>query len=137
MENKFKVGDRVRITADMERPYYMWVEKGDIGVIVEGESSKGFECVKIDGCANMDYVCVESNYLEADTTYDPKTAFLSDLAAVLRKHNANIWMDSYGFDADFLRIDLEGAEKQSFEVENGVINHDEEIKIQPLNPNWY
>ena len=46
-------------------------------------------------------------------------------------------MDSYGFDANFLRIDLEGAEKQSFEVENGVINHDGEIKIKPLNPNWY
>lgn len=101
MKKEFNIGDRVRVVADMERPYYMWVEKGDTGVIVEGESSKGFECVRIDGCANMDYVCVESKYLEADATYDPKTAFLSDLADVLRKHNAviNVSWNNY-FDAD-------------------------------------
>lgn len=90
MKNEFNIGDRVRIVADMERPYYMWIEKGDTGVIVEGESSKGFECVRIDGCANMDYVCVESKYLEADATCDPKTAFLSELKGLLEKYGAEL-----------------------------------------------
>ncbi len=90
MKKEFNIGDRVRVVADMERPYYMWVEKGDTGVIVEGESSKGFECVRIDGCANMDYVCVESKYLEADATYDHKTAFLSELKGLLGKYNAHL-----------------------------------------------
>lgn len=90
MESKFKVGDRVRVVTDMEQPYYMWVEKGDAGVIVEGSPVKGFECVKIDGCANMDYVCVESKYLETDATYDPKTAFLSELKGLLEKYGAHI-----------------------------------------------
>lgn len=46
-------------------------------------------------------MCVESKYLEADATYDLKTAFLSDLADVLRKHNAviNVSWNNY-FDAD-------------------------------------
>lgn len=90
MDKKFKVGGRVRIVADVEQPYNMWVEKGDTGVIVDGKPADGFECVKIDGCAGMDYVCIENKYLETDATYDRKTAFLSDLADVLRKHNAMI-----------------------------------------------
>lgn len=108
-QKTFNIGDRVRIVADMEQPYYMWVEKGDTGVIVEGKAAKGYECVKIDGCANMTYVCVESKYLETDVTYDPKTAFLSDLAAVLRKHNAviNVGWNDY-FDTDKSpRIDMD------------------------------
>ena len=115
MGSKFKVGDRVRVVTDMEQPYYMWVEKGDAGVIVEGSPVKGFECVKIDGCANMDYVCVESKYLETDATYDPKTAFLSDLAAVLRKHNAVInvsWNDYFDTDKSPM-IDMEIMFKDS------------------------
>lgn len=106
MEKKFNIGDRVRVVKDMEQPYYMWVEKDDAGVIVEGSPVKGFECVKIDGCANMDYVYVESKYLETDATYDPKTAFLSDLASVLRKYNAEIiggGFDGYG---DYLQVRL-------------------------------
>lgn len=110
-QKTFNIGDRVRIVADMEQPYYMWVEKGDTGVIVEGKAAKGYECVKIDGCANMTYVCVESKYLETDVTYDPKTAFLSDLAAVLRKHNAVInvdWNDGWqADDAKYPLIDMD------------------------------
>ncbi len=93
MESKFKVGDRVRVVTDVEQPYYMWVEKGDAGVIVEGSPVKGFECVKIDGCADMDYVCVESKYLETDATYDPKTAFLSELKGLLVKYHARFEVD--------------------------------------------
>lgn len=89
-KNRFKAGDRVRIMADVEQPYNMWVEKGDTGVIVDGKPAAGFECVKIDGCAGMDYVCIENKYLETDATYDRKTAFLSELKGLLEKYNAQI-----------------------------------------------
>lgn len=100
MEKNFNIGDRVRIVADMERPYYMWVEKGDTGVIVEGKAANGFECVKFDGCANMTYVCVESKYLKADATYAPKTAFLSELKGLLEKYDAEISAYAVGYDGE-------------------------------------
>ncbi len=89
-KNKFKAGDRVRIVADVEQPYSMWVEKGDTGVIVDGKPADGFECVKIDGIANKGYVCVENKYLETDSIYDSKTAFLSELKELLEKYDAKI-----------------------------------------------
>lgn len=96
MKNKFNIGDRVRVAANIEQPYYLWVEKGDTGVVVEGKPANGFECVKIDGAAYMNYVCVERKYLETDTTYDPKTAFLSELKGLLEKYNASIMLDAKG-----------------------------------------
>lgn len=118
MEKKFNLGDRVR------SKFY-----GIVGTITEIDTD-GY-ILKPDADDDM---------WIADTDvepYDPKTAFLSELKGLLIKHNADIWMDSIGFDDNFLRIDINGAEKQSFKVENSVILHDEEIKIEPLEPNWY
>lgn len=84
-KNRFKAGDRVRIMADVEQPYNMWVEKGDTGVIVDGKPADGFECVKIDGCAGMGYVCIENKYLGTDETYDRKTDFLTRLSELMRE----------------------------------------------------
>lgn len=87
MENKFSIGDRVRIKAD-EIKHNVSSEKGDLGEIV-GIAYNGYVRVLFDdrvkGCTFVD-----SNDLELAEPYDPKTAFLSDLAAVLRKHNAVI-----------------------------------------------
>lgn len=111
-ENKLKVGDRVRIVADVEQPYQMWVEKGDTGVLVDGEHADGFECVNLDGCANKSYVCVENKYLETDAIYDPKIAFLSELKKLLEKYGAEIELLSYDLDTTQL-----GITSDDFEVE--------------------
>lgn len=106
MESKFKVGDRVRVVENVRNPYNMWIDKGDKGVVVEGKPIDGFVCVKVDGCTQMEYICIEREQLEIDTAYDPKTAFLSDLASVLRKYNAEIiggGFDGYG---DYLQVRL-------------------------------
>lgn len=120
MESKFKVGDRVRVVTDMEQPYYMWVEKGDAGVIVEGSPVKGFECVKIDGCANMDYVCVESKYLETDATYNPKTAFLSELKGLLEKYDASIYVDFNQSDEIYTTTIAVGEDSVKYNYTDGI-----------------
>ena len=129
MEKKFEIGDRVMCT-----------DNGALGVITSIDIDPmgvcdGYTVLFDDG--EETWICADMVVHSDEPPYDPKTAFLSELKGLLEKYGADIWMDSYGFDANFLRIDLEGAEKQSFEVENGVINHDGEIKIKPLNPNWY
>lgn len=106
MDKNFKVGDRVRIVADVKQSYNMWVEKGDTGVIVDGKPAAGFQCVKIDGCAGMGYVCVESKYLETDATYDCKTAFLSELKELMSKYHAHFEVD-FATQATYLVIGKE------------------------------
>lgn len=99
MENKFEVGDRVKIVADEQPGHKLTLEKGDVGEIV-GIAYNGYVRVQFDervkGCTFVD-----SKDLELAEPYDPKTAFLSDLAAVLRKHKAviNVGWNDY-FDTD-------------------------------------
>lgn len=135
MEKKFEIGDRVRMKRTVCFDYITF-EKGCVGEISRGETNKGFCQIKMRNAENDR---ITEHFISASNLelIDTKTAFLSELKGLLEKYGADIWMDSYGFDANFLRIDLEGAKKQSFEVENGVINHDGEIKIKPLDPNWY
>lgn len=82
MDKKFEIGDRVR------SKFY-----GVVGTITEIDTD-GY-ILKPD---------TDDDMWIADTDvepYDPKTAFLSDLAAVLRKHNAviNVGWNDY-FDTD-------------------------------------
>jgi hypothetical protein len=87
MDKKFEIGDRVR------SKFY-----GVVGTIMEIDTD-GY-ILKPD---------TDDDMWIADTDvepYDPKTAFLSDLAAVLRKHNAEIiggGFDGYG---DYLQVRL-------------------------------
>lgn len=90
MDKKFEIGDRVR------SKFY-----GVVGTIMEIDTD-GY-ILKPD---------TDDDMWIADTDvepYDPKTAFLSDLAAVLRKHNAviNVGWNDY-FDTDKSpRIDMD------------------------------
>lgn len=87
MDKKFEIGDRVR------SKFY-----GVVGTIMEIDTD-GY-ILKPD---------TDDDMWIADTDvepYDPKTAFLSDLAAVLRKHNAVIiggGFDGYG---NYLQVRL-------------------------------
>lgn len=81
MEKKFNIGDRVRF-------------KGDYLQYVEDAVSNGGEYLITDvghDSSEVTLHCpvfIDNDDLELVEPYDPKTAFLSDLAAVLRKHNA-------------------------------------------------
>ncbi len=141
-QTKFKVGDRVRAkNPNWELHFDCGNDFGilthtDVG-IVKGQSHLGDDFIEVAFCDG--WVCEDftEDELELVESYDPKTAFLTELKELLIKHNADIWVDSIGFDDNFLRIDINGAEKQSFKVGNSLILHDEEIKIEPLEPNWY
>lgn len=119
-KNRFKAGDRVRIMADVEQPYNMWVEKGDTGVIVDGKPADGFECVKIDGCAGMGYVCIENKYLGTDETYDRKTDFLSELKGLLDKYNAKIAVDFNQSDEIYTTTIAFGEDSVKYSYTDGI-----------------
>lgn len=104
---KFNVGDRVRFT----REDCHWIEtsihNGDEGVVIGNGSGYFPNSVDVNFGGVSDEISV--NDLELVESYDPKTAFLSDLAAVLRKHNAviNVGWNNY-FDTDKSpRIDMD------------------------------
>ena len=88
MESKFKVGDRVRFT----RKDCHWIEtsihNGDEGVVI-GNGSGYFPNsvdVSFDGVSDE----ININDLELIESYDPKTAFLSELKGLLEKYDAQI-----------------------------------------------
>lgn len=106
MEKKLKKGDKVRMRRTVCFDYITF-EKGCAGEVTSGETNRGFCCVKMTNAENgkmtEHFIC--ANNLEL---IDNKTAFLSDLADVLRKHNAviNVGWNNY-FDTDKSpRIDI-------------------------------
>lgn len=87
---------------------YITFEKDCAGEVTSGETNRGFCCVKMTNAENgkmtEHFIC--ANNLEL---IDSKTAFISDLADVLRKHNAviNVGWNNY-FDTDKSpRIDID------------------------------
>lgn len=107
MEKRLKKGDKVRMRRTVCFDYITF-EKGCAGEVTSGETNRGFCCVKMTNAENgkmtEHFIC--ANNLEL---IDNKTAFLSDLADVLRKHNAviNVGWNNY-FDTDKSpRIDID------------------------------
>ena len=102
MGSKFKVGDRVRYAKE-DGPWSEWqIHKGAEGVVKN--VIRDLVDVQFDSTD-----CIYADELELVESADPKTAFLSDLAAVLRKHNAviNVGWNNY-FDTDKSpRIDID------------------------------
>ncbi len=87
---------------------YITFEKDCAGEVTSGETNRGFCCVRMTNAENgkmtEHFIC--ANNLEL---IDNTTDFLSDLAAVLRKHNAviNVGWNNY-FDTDKSpRIDID------------------------------
>lgn len=94
MEKKFNVGDRVMCT-----------DNGKLGAVAEIEND-GDGCVVQFDDGEDTWIGCDMLELSKEPPYEPKTAFLSDLAAVLRKHNAVIiggGFDGYG---DYLQVRL-------------------------------
>lgn len=120
MESQLKVGDRVRVVENVRNPYYMWIDKGDKGVVVEGKPIDGFVCVKVDGCAQMEYICIEREQLEIDTAYDPKTAFLSELKGLLEKYNASIYVDFNQSDEIYTTTIAVGEDSVKYNYTDGI-----------------
>lgn len=87
---------------------YITFEKGCVGEVTSGETNRGFCCVKMTNAENgkmtEHFIC--ANNLEL---IDNKAAFLSDLADVLRKHNAviNVALNDYADPAEAPRIDMD------------------------------
>lgn len=107
MEKRLKKGDKVRMRRTVCFDYITF-EKDCAGEVTSGETNRGFCCVKMTNAENgkmtEHFIC--ANNLEL---IDNKTAFLSDLADVLRKHNAviNVGWNDY-FDTDKSpRIDMD------------------------------
>lgn len=107
MEKKLKKGDKVRMRRSVCFDYITF-EKGCAGEVTSGETNRGFCCVKMTNAENgkmtEHFIC--ANNLEL---INNKTAFLSDLAAVLRKHNAviNVAYNDYVDRAEAPRIDMD------------------------------
>lgn len=109
MKTKFGIGDKVRMKRTVCFDYITF-EKGCIGEVLTDEDNKGFLRVKMvnseSGKPTEHFIC--ANNLEL---IDKKTAFLSDLADVLRKHNALInitWNDGWqADDAKYPLIDMD------------------------------
>lgn len=86
MEKKFNVGDRVRFIRDYDNEC-VYVDKGDCGTIEKIDANNGI-LITLD---NPEYVRIfDTDYIEQIMSTDSKTAFLSDLADVLRRHKAVI-----------------------------------------------
>lgn len=97
MEKEFNIGDRVMCT-----------DNGKLGVVTEIDND-GFGCVVLFDDGEDTWIGCDMLELSEEPPYDPKTAFLSDLADVLRKHNAviNVGWNDY-FDTDKSpRIDMD------------------------------
>lgn len=95
-QKTFIIGDRVRFIRDYDNEC-VCIDKGDCGTI-EKNDANGI-LITLD---NPEYIRIfDTDYIEPITPTDSKTAFLSDLADVLRKHNAviNVSWNDY-FDTD-------------------------------------
>ena len=107
MEKRLKKGDKVRMRRTVCFDYITF-EKDCAGEVTSGETNRGFCCVKMTNAENgkmtEHFIC--ANNLEL---IDNKTAFLSDLADVLRKHNAviNVALNGYADPAEAPRIDMD------------------------------
>lgn len=104
MEKKFNIGDRVRLNSETTQGLGYCDFRDKDAVIINAwphidlyEISIGDKPIST-GVKSNDLVMVEP--------YDPKTAFLSDLAAVLRKHNAVIIGGGYDGYGDYLQVRL-------------------------------
>lgn len=107
MEKNFKVGDRVRLNPETTQGLGYRDFRGKDAVIINAYPHIDLYEISIGNKPIS--TSVKSNGLVIVEPYDPKTAFLSDLAAVLRKHNAviNVGWNNY-FDTDKLpRIDID------------------------------
>lgn len=99
MEKKLKKDDKVRMRRTVCFDYITF-EKGCVGEVLSDEDNKGFCSIRMKNAESGEitehFICACN--LEP---IDSKTAFLSDLAAVLRKHNAviNVSWNDY-FDTD-------------------------------------
>lgn len=107
MDKKLKKGDKVRMRRTVCFDYITF-EKGCVGEVSADEDNKGFCRIRMKNAESGEitghFIC--ANNLEL---IDNKTAFLSDLASVLRKHNAviNVGWNNY-FDTDKSpRIDID------------------------------
>lgn len=107
MEKRLKKGDKVRMRRTVCFDYITF-EKGCVGEVSADEDNKGFCRIRMKNAESGEitgyFIC--ANNLEL---IDNKTAFLSDLADVLRKHNAviNVGWNNY-FDTDKSpRIDID------------------------------
>lgn len=109
MKNKFNIGDRVRFTRKDCHWIEISIDNGDEGVVVGNGSGYFHNSVEVNFGGVSDEI--SADYLELIEPYDPKTAFLSDLADVLRKHNAVInvsWNNSWqADDAKYPLIDMD------------------------------
>lgn len=97
MKKKFNIGDRVRFLRDYDNEWE-YADKGDCGTIESIDDNFGIR-IALD---SPEYITIlDTDCIEPITPIDPKTAFLSDLADVLRKHNAviNVGWNDY-FDTD-------------------------------------
>lgn len=107
MESKVKVGDRVRLNPETTQGLGYRDFRGKDAVIINAYPHIDLYEISIGNKPIS--TSAKSNELVMVEPYDPKTAFLSDLVAVLRKHNAviNVGWNNY-FDTDKSpRIDID------------------------------
>lgn len=95
MEKKFNVGDRVRVN---DPEWELRFDCGnDIGVVtsedigqVKGESFYGEDFVEVAFCDGWVRDDLLKEELEVVESYDPKTAFLSELKGLLERYGAEL-----------------------------------------------
>lgn len=104
MEKRFNVGDKVRMKRTVCFDYITF-EKSCVGEVSADEDNKGFCRIRMKNAESGEmtehFICACN--LEP---IDGKTAFLSDLADVLRKHNAEIFGGSFDGYGGYLQVRL-------------------------------
>lgn len=98
-QKKFKVGDRVRTIESL-----MYLPANITGVIV-GKQADGRFKVQIDEEEDL-YAFYYPKQLDLIESYDPKTAFLSELKELLAKYDASIIGGGYEGYGDYLQVQL-------------------------------
>lgn len=107
MDKKLKKGDKVRMRRTVCFDYITF-EKGCVGEVLSDEDNKGFCSIRMKNAESGEItghsICACN--LEP---IDSKTAFISDLADVLRRHNAviNVALNDYADPAEAPRIDMD------------------------------
>lgn len=91
MENKFKVGDRVRLNPETTQGLGYRDFRGKDAVIINAYPHKDLYEISIGNKPIS--TSAKSNELVMVEPYDPKTAFLSELKGLLGKYHARFEVD--------------------------------------------
>lgn len=104
-ENKFKVGDRVRVVATEPIHQNAWIDPDEKGVVVEIDNNRNNPIVRVRMDVPASIAPFVKSQLELIEPTDPRTAFLKELKELLAKYNAKIYSTEF---SAYMSADVNG-----------------------------